>query len=73
MDIGIINFRYFIKFIFNLLVLSLGKIIEGLNFFASSKSIIAYVININMSPKLTFLAAAPLTVISPEFLSPGIT
>jgi len=26
-----------------------------------------------MSPKLTFLAAAPLTVISPEFLSPGIT
>lgn len=26
-----------------------------------------------MSPKLTFLAAATLTVISPEFLSPGIT
>ncbi len=49
-----------------------GKTREGLKILASSIVINPYVINIQISPRATFLAAAPLSVISPLPLGPGI-
>ena len=64
---------FFLTIQLNKLFSSFGKIIVGLNFLASSNFIDAYVIKIKTSPILTFLAAAPFTVISPDFLDPGMT
>lgn len=54
-------------------LLFFGNTTVGLNFFASSKSILAYEITITTSPTIPLRAAGPLRQIVPDFLGPFIT